>query len=149
MERPKRILVIDASVATKWFVEEEYTKQALALWNDYVERKIDLASSQPLPYEVLNALRRNPEFDVEDLSTAAKSLEKATLALYPILGELGRSTIETAVKYGITIYDSSYVALADFLGSMALTADERLLGKVGKKAPLLHISDYAKAGQTT
>ena len=144
MERPGRILVIDASVVTKWYIEEDYSSQALALRNDYVKRRVDLASSQLLPYEVLNALKRNPEFGPEDLRTVAKSLQKATLPLYPILGELADSTIEMAVKYGITIYDSSYIALADFLGSTAFTADEKLLAKVGKTAAFSHISNYGK-----
>lgn len=60
VERPEKIAVVDASVAVRWFVEEEFTRQALAMADDYQARKVDLRSTQLLPFEVLNALRYNP-----------------------------------------------------------------------------------------
>lgn len=60
MERPQEIAVVDASVAVEWFVEEESTEQALAVMKDYEARRMDLRSTQLMPFEVLNAPRYNP-----------------------------------------------------------------------------------------
>ena len=48
MERSK-IVVVDASVITKWFVEEEYSAEALKMREDYVNRLIDIAAPELLP----------------------------------------------------------------------------------------------------
>jgi len=62
VERPKKIIVVDASVVVKWFVEEEFTGQALSLIGNYEMRSIDLRSTQMMPFEVMNALRYNVEW---------------------------------------------------------------------------------------
>jgi predicted nucleic acid-binding protein len=41
MERAK--VVVDASVIVKWFLEEEFSEEALRLRNDYVRRVISIA----------------------------------------------------------------------------------------------------------
>ncbi|MCP8316550.1 MAG: type II toxin-antitoxin system VapC family toxin [archaeon] len=62
MERIEEIVVVDASVVAKWFVEEEYSINALQLRDDYVNRSIDIAAPELLLFEVINSLRYNPEF---------------------------------------------------------------------------------------
>jgi predicted nucleic acid-binding protein len=53
----EEVVVADAPVVVKWFVEEEHTGDALRLRDDYVDRVVDVASPDLMPYEVLNALR--------------------------------------------------------------------------------------------
>jgi predicted nucleic acid-binding protein len=138
----KKIVVLDASVIIKWFVEEEYTKEALTIRKDYVDGKVDIACPSLLPYEILNALRYNPELGEEHLNNAAVALEKYHLWQYPILGELANLCIRNSLAYGISLYDSSYVSLAEYLDSNLYTADEKLLDKVGRDGRFLHISEY-------
>ena len=54
MERGKEVIVADASVIVKWFVNEEYTEKSLALRQSYLDKKIDIACPQLLPFEVLS-----------------------------------------------------------------------------------------------
>ncbi|MGQ9468575.1 MAG: type II toxin-antitoxin system VapC family toxin [Nitrososphaerales archaeon] len=143
MERPKEIVIIDASVVAKWFVEEEYSAQALSIREDYRKGRLDLASTQLLPFEVLNALRYNPEFGVDDLKIVARSLEKSRIVLYPLLNELAELSIENATKYGLTIYDSSYLSLGELLGRKVYTADKRLREKARKSTSIQHLSEYS------
>jgi predicted nucleic acid-binding protein len=55
MERTK--IVVDASVAVKWFVEEEFSDLALKLRDMHVNGLVDLVAPSLMPYEVLNALK--------------------------------------------------------------------------------------------
>ena len=61
--------------------------------------------------------------------------------LHELSGELSSKTLEVAMRKGVTVYDASYVALAELLGTVAYTADERLLRKVGDRAK--HVRDFS------
>jgi predicted nucleic acid-binding protein len=142
MERLEEIVVVDASAVTKWFVKEEYSADALKLRGDYVNRLIDIAVPELLPFEVLNALRYNPEFGEKDLKESAKALAEYSLWLFPTLGKLAEKTIENALKYGITIHDSSYLSLAELESKTFYTADERLLAKLKDNPHTRDFSEY-------
>lgn len=142
MERIEEIVVVDASVITKWFVQEEYSINALKLRGDYINRLIDIAAPELLPFEVINSLRYNPEFGEKDTKESAKALERYSLWLSPILGKLAEKTIENALKYGITIHDSSYLSLAELENKTFYTADEKLLTKLKDNPHTRHISKY-------
>ncbi|MFW6109789.1 MAG: type II toxin-antitoxin system VapC family toxin, partial [archaeon] len=98
----KEKVVVDASVVLKWYAEENWTSEARIMIDDYKEGSIDLASVSLMPYEVLNALRYAPEISIIDLQVVAKSLEKLTLDLHMLEGELAHRTTENALKYGIS-----------------------------------------------
>ncbi len=139
----KALVVADAAVIIKWFVDEEHTKKALALRQNYIDGKVDIACPNLLPYEVMNALRYNPDFGVEQSRAVAEALEKYQLWLYPILGELAVLSIKNSYSFGITLYDSAYVSLAEYLDSPFYTADNKILDKVGGRAERFrHISDF-------
>jgi predicted nucleic acid-binding protein len=144
MERLEEIVVADASVITKWFVQEEYSINALKLRDDYINRLVDIAAPELLPFEVINSLRYNPEFGEKDIKESAKALEKYNLWLFPMLGKLAEKTIENALKYGITIYDSSYLSLAILESKTLYTADKKLLTKLKDNHSVRHISEYKR-----
>lgn len=112
-------------------MEEEYTKDALRLRDDYVERAVDIASPGLLPFEVLNALRYNPSFVEGQLKDVATALEKYNLWLFPLEGEFTARCVENSLKHGISVYDLAYVSLGEVKGSPVYTADRRLVEKVG------------------
>jgi len=142
MERIEEIIAVDASVVTKWFVEEEYSTSALQLRDDYVNRLIDIAAPELLPFEVINSLRYNPEFGEKDLKESVKALEEYSLWLFPLVGKIAEKTIENALKYGITIYDSSYLSLAELESKTLYTSDEKLLTKLKGSPWIRHLSEY-------
>jgi predicted nucleic acid-binding protein len=60
------------------------------------------------------------------------ALEKLQIPTHPLTGELATRTVESAYLYGLTLYDSAYVALAHTVNSTLYTADTELLDKVSK-----------------
>lgn len=145
MERPREVVVVDSSVVVKWFIEEEYSNDALKLRDDYVARKVDIAVPELLPYEVLNSLRYNPNFGLKELKSIGQALEEYDFWTFPLRGELIESAIEIAVRSGITIYDASYVSLSQLRSWVAYTADSKLIEKVKDETPTKHVSDYRSA----
>ena len=144
MERAKEIAIVDASVVVKWFVEEEHTEKALEMRSDYRGGKIDLRSAQLLPYEVLNALRYNPELGEDDVARAGDALSKYQIAMHPLLGELKDLCLAAALKLGISVYDASYVSVGELLDKPVYTADEKLIAKTRGRAQVLHLKDYGR-----
>jgi predicted nucleic acid-binding protein len=137
---PEKV-VVDASVAFKWFVEEPGSGEARRLAEDYSRRLVDLASVELLPFEVLNALRYAPDTGLEDLMACARAIGKLSLDLHPLVGGLAERCVENALRYGISVYDSSYFSLGELLDVPVYTADTRLMDRV-VGGVLRHISNY-------
>jgi predicted nucleic acid-binding protein len=135
-------IVVDASVVAKWFLEEVHSEHAEAIRKDYADGLLDLAAPDLLPYEVLNALRYNPDFGKADLEKIASIIKDYQLDLVPIR----KSAVGTAYEHGISIYDSSYAALASDMEVELYTADEKLLKKLGRKGQARHLAEYEGRG---
>lgn len=120
-------LVIDASVALKWVVEERGTAEALML-----RQRARLIAPELLVAECANILwkkvQRN-ELSKEEALLAARLLQGAEIEL---LGE--RSLLEAATRMAIDLdhpaYDCLYIALAIENDCRFVTADERFLRKL-------------------
>jgi predicted nucleic acid-binding protein len=120
-------LVIDASIAVKWVVEEDGTTDALAL-----RRKAKLIAPELLVAECANILwkkvQRN-ELMHDEALLAARLLQGAEIELLPM-----RSLLESATQISIEIdhpaYDCLYLALAVEKKCKFVTADKRFLQKL-------------------
>ena len=126
----EKILVLDASIAVKWFNVEPLRDKALLLRDKYVSGEIDLIAPDLLFYEVANALRYNPRFGVEEVKSALIALEDLGITTYDFRGELQGKSIELAYRFGITVYDAAYVALAILHNATLYTADKEVVTKV-------------------
>ncbi len=142
MENEKRKVVVDASVVVKWFVEEEYTREALMLRDAYREGLVDLIAPSLLPYEVLNALKYSGAFGEDELKDIAGILDSLQITLYDIEGDYSAETVKVAMRKGLSIYDASYVALAVIEQAMLYTADEKLLRRISDLGVGRHIREY-------
>jgi len=143
MER--REIVIDASVAVKWFVEEEYSDQAIKLKDLHVKGEIDLVAPSLIYYEVLNALRYSGVFKLEELGLIARLLEDLQIRLYPPRSVVMARAVELSLKYDITVYDASYLSLAEHLNTVVYTADKELLRKISGFKRAIHIKDLVRS----
>ena len=142
MEVEEARVVVDASVVVKWFVEEEYTREALMLRDSYREGLVDLIAPSLLPYEVLNALKYSGAFGEDELREIADILQSLQITLYNLEGDYSATTVSIAMKKGLTIHDASYVALAVGEQATFYTADEKLLKKIADLNVGKHIRDY-------
>jgi predicted nucleic acid-binding protein len=121
-------LVIDASVAIKWFIDEPFTEQALALLNDGEP----LIAPELILAEVLNAAwKRARRGDIRWLHfhEISAALNTPLLALEP-LHSLARRAAEVAEQLDHPLYDCFYLALAEQRDAAFVTADQRLLTRV-------------------
>ena len=124
---PDAALVVDASVALKWVVEEEGSEAALGL------RGRDLAAPPLIRVEAANALRTlaarrtiAPAVALDLLGL----LQEAPVALIEPDDPLERRALELALELGHPVYDCVYLALAERMGRQLVTADGRLLRAV-------------------
>jgi len=125
----EKILVLDASVAVKWFNVEPLREKALIIRDKYVNGEIELIAPDLLYYEVANALRYNPRFGIEEVKSALKALEDLSIITYDFDGELREKAVELAYRFGITIYDAAYVALAVIRDASLYTANKEVVVK--------------------
>ena len=106
----------------------------------YVKGLVDLIAPGLLFYEVANALRYNPRFGVEEVKNALKALEKLGISLYDFEGQLRDTSIELAYRFGITVYDAAYVALAVIQDAVLYTADKEVVAKTSLEN-IKHLSE--------
>jgi len=144
MARNPKVAVVDASVVVKWFKDEDHTDRALALRDDWVAGRVSLHTVELLLYEVLNALRYTPAQTGETMRRAAINLCDYPFRFLPV-AEIAERTAENALRYGISVYDASYLSAGEELGAPVYTADEKLIAKVGVDT-LRNIAEYTIIG---
>jgi len=138
----EKVLVLDATVAVKWFTNEPLRNKALLIRDRYVKGLVDLIAPGLFFYEVANALRYNPRFGIEEVRSALKALEDLGISLYGFEGQLRDTSIELAYRFGITIYDAAYVALAMIRDAVLYTADKEVVVKTSS-GNIKHLSEIA------
>ena len=136
--------VVDASVAVKWLVEEEYSRESARL----LEADFTLLAPEMLFAEAVSALtvkHRHGEIDHEELSDAVALLRAAPLATPLSMRELAASSARLAVDLGHPVYDCFYLALAIHEDYPVVTADTRFYDKVRRHPYLgdrvVHVAD--------
>ena len=121
-------VVVDASVAFKWLVEEENSDKATALTRLWDDEGTQLAAPSLMPFEVANTLHRRVvrgELTVEVAADLMQDLMSLGVALHEP-PNLHRRALEMAsrLQQG-AVYDAHYLALAESLGCELWTADQR------------------------
>ncbi len=136
-------LVIDASVAIKWVVQETGTAEALAL------RRHPLMAPDLLVAECANILWKKHvrgELESGEVSLAAQLLERADIEFVPMRSLLHASA-DLAMQLSHPAYDCVYLALAAARKAPFVTADVTLLNKVSQTpavtASVLMLGDAA------
>ena len=121
-------VVVDASVAFKWLVEEENSDKATALARLCDDEGTRLATPPLMPFEVTNALHRRVargELTVEVAAGLMQDLMSLGITIHTT-PNLHSRALELArrLKQGAA-YDAHYLALAESLGCEMWTADQR------------------------
>ena len=122
------ILVVDASVACKWFIEESGSAEAANLFT----AADGLIAPDLIVPEVCNALwrkRRGGEIGTAQATAAIDSLGGLLDDIVPGVGLAARS-FAIAEALGHPVYDCFYLALAELRQTKLVTADKRLLDRL-------------------
>jgi len=137
-------LVVDASVAVKWVVPEQGSKEAeLLLDHGLVAPDLLFAECANILWKKV----RRGELTEDEAEIAGQTLEQADLTIVSARAYVIRATA-IAVELDHPAYDGIYLALAEALQLRLVTADDRLIRKVGQSANrfqsyLLALSDVA------
>ena len=125
------MIVVDASVAVKWFFPEagaEEAQKVLAC----AER---LAAPALIRVEVAAAIAGKARFNEihdEDAEAAAslwfRALDNGVIALFPDEADIGPA-VKLALQLKHLLQDCLYLALAERIGAKLITADQNLVGK--------------------
>jgi len=117
-------VVIDSSVAIKWFSEEEATPQALELRDSHTKGHATLITTALLACELANALRYKPDYNKDRLAEAMNHFYKLHLDEAPIDSQLLSRSSGIAFRGNVTIHDAIPVALAVLKKTKCITADQ-------------------------
>lgn len=121
--------VVDASVAVKWLVDEEYSTEASRL----LEAGTTLLAPELLFVEATNALWamcRRGDIDRDALTDAVALLRRAPVATPVPMRQLASAAARLSVDLDHPAYDCFYLALALHEQHPVVTADSRFLKKV-------------------
>lgn len=117
-------LVIDASIAVKWFIPERGSIEAIKLLNS----SIQLFAPDIIRPEVANTLWKLHTRKMLSVDEASKIIENFVSSPIEICSSdaLIAPAFEIATAARRTVYDSLYLALAIERNSVLITADQRL-----------------------
>ncbi len=122
-------IVLDASVAVKWFNEEneDDVEIALEIQRQKILNKLEIIVPDLFFLEIINAFITRSAFSTEDILIMEEALQKMNLKIiFPGHSVLNES-IKVARDFNLTMYDSLYIAIASFYQVPLLTGDKKIL----------------------
>ena len=130
--------VVDASAILKWYLlDEAHGAQALALLQKCTAGELEILAPSLLTYELMNGLviaGRRARLDQNTISLSFSGFMSLGIRFYDI-SFFADKMLQYCLLYGRSVYDSSYLALAEQEGVDLITADERLFNSVQKDLP--------------
>jgi predicted nucleic acid-binding protein len=135
------LIVLDASVAVKWFLPEKVetlATEALALLGRSGRNEIQIIVPDSFWVEfasVLWKVIRRGNFPKDSADAALASLKRFNFHTVSSL-KLLDNAFQIATAHGRTVYDCLYVALAVQTNSQLITADERLANSLAARFPV-------------
>jgi len=122
------VVVIDASVAIKWFVPEAGYEAARAL----LKPGMLLCAPDLIVAETCNVgwrKARSGDMTRDDVRTMAANLHRSFDELVSS-DRLSANAVEIALALDHPVYDAFYIALAELRSAPMITVDQRLLSRV-------------------
>ncbi len=130
MEQP--VVIADASVIIKFFINEKYSTDARRLRDAFVSDQIELVEPSLFAYEVINGIRysRAKRFTPTEMKEVVDAIEEYAFPTLAMSESLASMAVDLTFKYKISLYDAVYVALANVMGATLYTADDKLISSV-------------------
>lgn len=130
-----RRAVLDASIVLKWYlVDEEYGQRALDLLSQYVSNELEVLAPSLLEYEVVNGLvvaQQRGRIKEEKLLTAIEGFIDLGIN-FKNLSHFHSKLTHYCKIYHCSVYDASYLAIADAESIVMITSDAGLFNTVKK-----------------
>ena len=127
----QQTMILDSNVLIKLIVNEPNSEKARRRIREVIEENFSLYTIDIALAESLNALWKHVKLHRDLQKREAESAAKDLKELYDSLNvittrELLDESVETALTWDITVYDSLYVAAAKKLRATLYTADQKL-----------------------
>ncbi len=132
-------VVVDASVAAKWVVEENYSAQAAR-----VLECEEIHAPEHWLAEAVNVLWSKVlkgDLEAEDAAERVAVLLRSPVIGTPVAALASRAFV-ISVEHSVTIYDSLYVALALERDIPFVTADEKLVRGLALSNRVVWVGDF-------
>ena len=133
--------VLDASVALRWYIEEERNESADAVHRRVIDQPSAFAVPELFAYEVFSTMFRVHPKPREAFEEGILPLLRSGLLRYPMTDGIAQRAARF-VASGLTGYDAVYAALAEELGAVWLTFD----GEAHSRIQAEHLSQDLNAG---
>ena len=132
------VVIVDASIAIKWTLNESDSSAALALLAHWNDEEIEVLAPALLAYEVTNALYRRVRKGEIPFEDARRGLTEIIFKVvqfdFPEDPDFNIRAMELGQQCGLpAAYDSHYLALAEREGCELWTADLRMWNSVNGK----------------
>lgn len=144
---------VDSSVAVKWLLREQHSRQARALLREQLDQQEAIVAPALLPMEVANILRQRIRSGTFTPVQAQRRLTRflALPLTFSASPEFYSRALSIAVDHNLpAVYDALYLAVAESFMCPLWTADQKLIRTVGQQFPSLRfIGDYHLEQQST
>jgi predicted nucleic acid-binding protein len=130
-------LVVDSSVAIKWFTVEPHAAEARQILDDYQTGLISFVAPDLIYAEVGNIVWKKlfqQGLAADDAQAIITEFRKINIRV-TTAEVLLEDAYKLAVKHQRTVYDSLYVALSLREQCQFVIADERLVNAIGSSYP--------------
>ena len=128
-------IVVDSSVAIKWFIPQEYSSEANKILNSYQQGQVILLAPDLIYAEVGNIIWKMERFQVLESVDAQAVLDLFEQMQFNIVTskQLLKSAYRFATNHQRSVYDSLYVVLSIRENCKFVTADSKLYNAVCKQ----------------
>jgi len=143
-ERNNMNIVLDASVAVKWFSEknEAHVESAVKIQEQKISGLLEIIVPDLFFLEVLNAFLTKSGFGPQDISIIQQALQKLNLKIVYPDNAILKDTVKIASDTDLTIYDSLYITVSKVYEAPLYTEDKKVLSCNGKYKLVRHIKEF-------
>lgn len=135
-------MILDASVAAKWFLPDEVTPAANAILRQYLAGELTLLVPDLFWHEMANVLATAVRADRLTASAGSRAMNQLTQLELPVqpTWSFASEALAQAVAWRWPAYDLFYLLLARTMNDVLITADERLVRALGHRFPVRGLS---------
>lgn len=139
----KTKIVVDSSVVVKWLLSknEKYVENALVLLEQIRKGSVNCLAPELVKYEISNAiLNKKVSSDIAEL--ALSTFYRIPIQYFLFFEELTKEAYKIAEANRITLYDSSFMALALREDAVLVTDNPKHQDKKISGLKVISLKDY-------
>lgn len=140
--------VLDASVATKWYLQDEHDMDAAdTLLARYRDGRVQILAPDHIRYEVAAAIRNGLRMHRLTIAQARTAISEFLAWKIPTVNDdaLIIEAYDRSTEFGCSLYDGLYLALAEQAGYPLIHADGRIRRTLAGRFPQeIWLADYVE-----